>query len=68
MRYTDSELEEAKKEGTWPPPRFKCIDCGTIIQSSYPGEHVTCLCAHSYVDQTPHYNRVGGNAKIVEGE
>jgi len=68
MRYTKKELEIAEKEGYWPPPAYKCRECGDVIQSSYPGEFVSCKCGESYVDQTPHYMRAGGKATIVRNK
>jgi hypothetical protein len=36
--------------------------CNTEIWSKYSGHFCRCLCGNSYVDQTGHYIRVGGDA------
>lgn len=42
---------------------FVCYECGTALQSKYPGHFCSCDCpAQSFVDQTAHYTRVGGKA------
>lgn len=42
------------------PARFMCQECKDIIWSASPGEFAMCSCKKSYVDQTPHYYRLGG--------
>jgi hypothetical protein len=44
------------------PIPYVCKDCHTKLQSTYSGEFVTCACGNSFVDQTTHYMRIGGNA------
>lgn len=50
-------------------PKYKCLDCGDIIQSSYPGDWVCCKCfedgvSGGYVDSNNYITRIGGN--VVE--
>lgn len=68
MRYTDKEMEEAEKNGTWPPPAYECLKCGTRLQSKYPGHFVECKCGSCFVDSTPHYSRLGGGELLVQLE
>lgn len=45
---------------------YTCRKCEDLIQSSYPGEFVSCTCGTSFVDQTRHYVRCGGEAILFE--
>jgi hypothetical protein len=48
------------------PHLCQCAECDSVLQSAYPGQFVQCQCGMSFVDQTPHYSRYGGNARSVE--
>lgn len=41
------------------PTVYECSECGELIYSRYPGHWRACSCG-SYVDQTNHYIRLGG--------
>lgn len=47
------------------PELFQCTSCLSIMKSSYPGQFVKCECGESFVDQTVHYGRYGGNARAL---
>ena len=52
----------------WKPYIYRCISCGDLIFSKYPGHFASCSCNKSYVDQTHFYTRAGGEAEPVEEE
>lgn len=46
--------------------RIKCLKCEDIIEGDRKGTFITCKCGACYIDETPHYVRVGGDPKQIE--
>lgn len=44
----------------WRPHKYKARCCGDIIWSPKPGAWRPCECGESFVDETEHYGRLGG--------
>ena len=52
----------SQSQKSFDPPPYQCTKCLGVIKSQYSGHFCQCPCGHSFVDQTPYYMRVGGNA------
>lgn len=48
------------------PAKFQCASCDDVIQSSYPGEFVTCKCGEISVDYTEYYGRHIGKPEMFK--
>ena len=46
--------------------KIKCLKCKDIIEGDKKGTYITCKCKACYIDETPHYCRVGGDLKQIE--
>ena len=62
----ETAVRKAAAELEWKPIIYYCGHCEDVIWSATPGQFAQCKCGNSYVDQTRHYCRVGGNALPVE--
>ncbi len=47
-------------EKEFKPAKMMCGACHEVLQSKFEGQFMVCKCGKSYVDQTRHYERYGG--------
>lgn len=71
MKISISSSYEIPVVGLGLQPKFqpslvRCVQCGDLIRSSYPGEFVSCKCGAISVDQTVYYSRYIGHMEDFE--
>jgi len=65
-KYKKFEIEEVELY-----TGFEAHQCGTcleVLQSKWSGHFDSCFCGDSFVDQTYHYSRYGGNVEPLRKE
>lgn len=45
-----------------------CLKCEDEIYSRYSGEFVACSCKTVFIDETPYYQRIGGDRQNFDWE
>lgn len=46
--------------------KIKCLKCEDILEGDGRGTFFKCSCGSCYIDETPHYVRIGGDPENME--
>lgn len=46
--------------------KIRCLKCGSVVEGDRKGHCIDCSCGACFIDETPYYVRIGGNAEDIQ--